>query len=662
MKVLGVDCPSCGALINRQCPDCQTPFLRRSRHCESCGRSIRHLNLYNARPYRFPRALDVREYEYGADRKAKEAMSLLVPVKMATRYVIEKIHEPMFHGALLGSAVKVSDRQFPEIRRIARHCEAALHLEPVDIFVQHSSALQAYAYGTQDTHFLVVTSRMVENLDGEELAFVIGHEMGHIKSDHVLYLTIARLLQQGVAAIPMVGDTIAALLKGVILPWQRKAEVTADRAGFICCQNLVTVVRTLIKLAVGSRELFERVDADEFLGQAGDLGEKLDWGEYLAQHPFIINRIRLLDEFVQSPRWYRILAKTSHPLEPRFACPYCDHWGYLSDETAVVRDLVCKACGKSMFLESLPCPHCATRNELDATTSLSSFVCKHCERPYLTPELEALRESLPDDAPLEDHYARLGIRPWAPAEEVELAYLGALRDTGGRVEAKLELARAYRQLGGLRRRIEYDRRRDYVLDFLRQGRVFEGVHGPLPLCPTCRVPNGGRFCALCGRIVTEEVDTLHDERLKVLRTALQLHPDASSLVSWRQEADFPLAFESNESLWFFLAENSLDNPNAMRAIVKKCNERSHRAQQSAWLGVECTFVTVVAACDPELLAKILRRHFVSRKGFTLHCRFLVCLRGAQGWVLDELGAEGWQRRSLETDAALAAALLATVQD
>ena len=54
-------------------------------------------------------------------------------------------------------------------------------------------ALYAFAIG-MEKHTIVITSGLVELLEDDELRFVIGHELGHIKSGHMLYRTMAVFL------------------------------------------------------------------------------------------------------------------------------------------------------------------------------------------------------------------------------------------------------------------------------------------------------------------------------------------------------------------------------------------------------------------------------------------------------------------------------------
>jgi Zn-dependent protease with chaperone function len=108
-------------------------------------------------------------------------------------------------------------------------------------------------------------------LDEEECFFVIAHELGHIKCGHALYTLVARNIAAIVALIGQATLGIGALLgQGLVyalLEWQRKAELSADRAGLLCAQDIDPAVRTFMKLAGGATELYGEMDREEFLRQ-----------------------------------------------------------------------------------------------------------------------------------------------------------------------------------------------------------------------------------------------------------------------------------------------------------------------------------------------------------------------------------------------------------
>ena len=93
-----------------------------------------------------------------------------------------------------------------------------------------------------------------------------------------------------------------------LFAWSRYAEVSADRAGAYCAEDLPSVARALFKLASGLRDdRIVQFDLDEFLRQVDDmlaLGEQPGQGapmqDWFLTHPFSPLRVKALTVFDRS--------------------------------------------------------------------------------------------------------------------------------------------------------------------------------------------------------------------------------------------------------------------------------------------------------------------------------------------------------------------------
>jgi tetratricopeptide (TPR) repeat protein len=185
-----------------------------------------------------------------------------------------------------------------------------------DVFIKHDPTFNAMTLGVERP-LMILHSSVVESFTLDELTYIIGHEMGHIKSEHALYLSAAYLLTIGARGL---ADSLFGLGSLVVVPamqalqaWMRKAELTADRAGLICVQDLGLARRALIKLALGSGALFARLNIDEYLRQA-DRASRDEYGrvtEFFQTHPHIANRVRELKYFNESNVYQAILGPVS---------------------------------------------------------------------------------------------------------------------------------------------------------------------------------------------------------------------------------------------------------------------------------------------------------------------------------------------------------------
>lgn len=94
---------------------------------------------------------------------------------------------------------------------------------------------------------------------------VIAHELGHLKCDHGVWLTIANLLAGGTLQVL---PGLSGAIEEALLRWLRSAELTCDRAALLVAQDSRVVVSALMKLAGGSPSLSNELNIDAFLQQA----------------------------------------------------------------------------------------------------------------------------------------------------------------------------------------------------------------------------------------------------------------------------------------------------------------------------------------------------------------------------------------------------------
>ena len=244
---------------------------------------------------KIPEKFAATDYEYGADRRALNAFRA-VP---GSGWLVKKfvnISIPFQVADLLGNAVQVSARQFPEIHRLVVRISQILGIDPPPTYLLESPELNAYTFGPDEkTATIVVQRGLLQAARPRELAFILGHEMGHIKSQHVVYHTLGDWIEgtglflAGIQ-IPIVSQVLGVLslpAQYALLAWQRRSEITADRAGLIACQDLLTARTALALLALGSRDLADRVDTNEIEGQRSKNYGK--WQEISRAHLSVIS-------------------------------------------------------------------------------------------------------------------------------------------------------------------------------------------------------------------------------------------------------------------------------------------------------------------------------------------------------------------------------------
>lgn len=236
-------------------------------------------------------------YAYGPDLAMLQRFRRMRPVEMAAASTVRMYKDVLKHQ-LLGKTIRAGERQFPSLYGIARQCAEILDVPVPNVYVTNSPVLNAYTFGTDDDAVIVIHSALIDHYSDAELAFVIGHETGHIQNKHVVYGTVLRLMQQ----------TAGLFLKWLMPPaemalmtWYRRAEITCDRAGLLCVKDIDVATKSLLKLACGSLKLYEELDVEAYLEQleegrhgVGRLGELFD------SHPYLSKRIAALQVFERS--------------------------------------------------------------------------------------------------------------------------------------------------------------------------------------------------------------------------------------------------------------------------------------------------------------------------------------------------------------------------
>ncbi len=207
------------------------------------------------------------------------------------------------HGVrrrLLSTSVRLSPAMAPSLTRIAKDCIAKLGVDlPVELYAYSSPHFNAACVKPEEGRlFIMFSSSLLDSFDEEELRFVMGHELGHFIYGHH-DIPVGYLLK---GEAPISPDLALKLTS-----WSRFAEISADRAGAFCTQNLHAVARSLFKLSSGVTSSIIRFNLGDFLKQMDDM--KLEDGapgagapmeDWFMTHPFSPLRVKALQLFHHS--------------------------------------------------------------------------------------------------------------------------------------------------------------------------------------------------------------------------------------------------------------------------------------------------------------------------------------------------------------------------
>jgi Zn-dependent protease with chaperone function len=270
-------------------------------------------------PFEAPRTrriltqVDPTAWEHPADRAALAALRRIPVFDEVLRKVFGIFGEKPVRLAFQANAVRVGPRQFPHIHE--RYLEVLRTLdspEHYELFISQTPIVNAGAYG-MDKPFIVLNSGAVRLLDEDELTYLLGHELGHVLSGHVLYRTMTVLLLHLAAmGFPVVGIA-ARLVLVALLEWSRKAELSADRAGLLALQNPERTLHAFMTLAGGGRP--DETNLNDFLVQADQYRETGDVADVVfkvlnllgSTHPFHVLRAAELRDWIEAGEYDRVL-------------------------------------------------------------------------------------------------------------------------------------------------------------------------------------------------------------------------------------------------------------------------------------------------------------------------------------------------------------------
>ncbi len=192
-----------------------------------------------------------------------------------------------------GNGVELSNTQFPDLYAQFEVCCNQLDLvKRPQIFLLYSNlGLNAFATKFLSTQYIILLSDVVNAMEEHEdgVRFYIGHELGHLKRNH---LGILHLLRWPVLWLPLLGAA-----------YSRAREYTCDRHGLACSSTSDNAARALAALAAGS-ERWKKVNFPEFLAQKQySSGFWMSFHELCAGYPWLTQRTaRVIDPNSKLPR------------------------------------------------------------------------------------------------------------------------------------------------------------------------------------------------------------------------------------------------------------------------------------------------------------------------------------------------------------------------
>jgi hypothetical protein len=212
-------------------------------------------------------------YEHPFDRKALASLEKMPGVALLLRKINEYGIDRLLRLQCLGSELRVTPRNFPKLYQAFIETCQILDVDPLpELYLFRGTGyIQTYTVGVEKP-LVNINLEGMEWLSSDELLYLLGHEIAHIKSQHLVYHQMAIVLPSLKNLISSttlgLGGLAASGMELGFWNWLMMATFTADRAGLLACQDTNVATTALMKVAGLPEEYLTPATIEDFLTQA----------------------------------------------------------------------------------------------------------------------------------------------------------------------------------------------------------------------------------------------------------------------------------------------------------------------------------------------------------------------------------------------------------
>ncbi len=190
-----------------------------------------------------------------------------------------------FKAIIYGNSVKVNVNQYPQLYKIlVEQCQRLGLSKIPDLFIFNSNGMvNAVAISFYSKKYVLLMSSLVDlmlsNDRNDEIAMIIGHELGHHAAGHNSFWK--NFFLKPASVIPFLSKA-----------YSRACELTADRIGLVLTNNVNASQRALVALALGSERLSKSSNISEFIQQETEISDLMGFiNKLFSSHPRTTKRV-----------------------------------------------------------------------------------------------------------------------------------------------------------------------------------------------------------------------------------------------------------------------------------------------------------------------------------------------------------------------------------
>ena len=203
-----------------------------------------------------------------------------------TKAILRKIADTYYGkqlDQLLAEAAELTSDTHPMLYEVFQYCCEILgmNLQPKAYVTGRLRGINALSVEIKRKKIILISPKVAVKLSPEEQAFLLGHEIGHHQQGTLVCHTVNGLVENFNTASAIFGPLVLDTIEVPLKRWCRRSEFNADRAGYICCQDIQVI-----------RQLFKKI---------GKIRNTSIYGEYKeigAAHPMLKTRLNKLMDYI----------------------------------------------------------------------------------------------------------------------------------------------------------------------------------------------------------------------------------------------------------------------------------------------------------------------------------------------------------------------------
>ncbi len=300
------------------CKKCSHENDSNSLFCRNCSSILRQRTSYD---------VTAKDFIFEGDKDAFEILESTGLIYYILNTTIIKPRLTNLIKKLLKGTKKLdSDNEF---RELIEESADVLSLEYLpEVRLGELGQKNAFTTGIDEQNIIIIDKDLAYSLSYDEMRSLLGHEMGHIKSRHLMYHSIAEILERGIEfSSSLIGMNVISIpMRLALKAWHRESEFSADRASLIVANDLKSIASMFVKLVGG------QINAPSNINSLFEM---------LSTHPTHHNRIKELKNFENSIEFANIQKKLE-----------------LRNMLGRAFIMNCRFCGSQKSIDEIFCPNC----------------------------------------------------------------------------------------------------------------------------------------------------------------------------------------------------------------------------------------------------------------------------------------------------------------